>query len=92
MKYLLTTLSVFLTVLAFIFTFVFIHSIYHHNFYSGGYWLITGIFSTLASILTFRTNGSTSKKGELYLVVLGVLLGPITLCLLILDSARSKPF
>lgn len=52
-------------------------------------WLFCGIISMVLAIYIFRRNGE-SKKGELYGASLGAILGPIILCLILIDGMRKK--
>lgn len=52
-------------------------------------WLIAGIISMTLAIYIFRRSGK-GKKGELYGAALGGMLGPIILCLILIDSMKRK--
>lgn len=53
-------------------------------------WYIIGFFSSLMAIFVFRRNGTTGKKGELYMAVIGPLFGPIVAVMLLVDFLRRK--
>lgn len=53
-------------------------------------WLIIGFISSLIGIITFRRDGTTIKKGELYLALFGPLFGIIVTIMLIIDLFRIR--
>ena len=51
-------------------------------------WLLIGLVSTIAAVLTFRRGGL--KRGEVFLLPVGVLFGPITGILLLWDLYKPS--
>ena len=51
-------------------------------------WYAIGFVSTLVAIYLFRYDGTTARRGELYLAVIGPLFGPIVTILLFIDLLR----
>jgi hypothetical protein len=53
-------------------------------------WLLVGFVSSLLAIALYRPNGTTARKGELYMAVLGPLFGPVIAILVAIDMYRSS--
>lgn len=53
-------------------------------------WYAIGLVSSLIAIYVFRRNGTTTRKGELYMAVIGPLFGPIVTAMLLADFLRRK--
>ena len=51
-------------------------------------WYAIGLVSSLIAIYTFRRDGTTARKGELYMAVIGPLFGPIVTAMLLADFLR----
>lgn len=52
-------------------------------------WFFCGFVFTLLAIALYRPDGTTSRKGELYMAVLGPLFGPVIGILAIIDLYRG---
>jgi len=52
-------------------------------------WFIIGIIASVAAIVIFRKDGTTSKKYELYLAVAGVAFGIVTAIMIGLHYGRK---
>jgi uncharacterized membrane protein YeaQ/YmgE (transglycosylase-associated protein family) len=51
-------------------------------------WLFSGFLFSLLAVWIFRRDGTSRRKGELYLGVLGPLFGPVILGLIVVDMIK----